>query len=156
MADLESLAKAVDYISMHTYPYHNSHYNPQFWGVPDQEENLSDLEKIDAAMLRAREFAMKQFDSVSNYMKSIGVNKPIHIGETGWATISDGFYGNDGSKASDEYKQAYYYNAMREWTNKEGISCFFFEAFDEPWKVGAERDVGAYCGLCDKHENLKF
>ncbi|NNK11831.1 MAG: glycosyl hydrolase family 17, partial [Flavobacteriaceae bacterium] len=23
---------------------------------------------------------------------------------------------------------------MREWTNAEGISCFYFEAFDEPWK----------------------
>jgi hypothetical protein len=25
---------------------------------------------------------------------------------------------------------------MREWTNKEEISCFYFEAFDEPWKDG--------------------
>lgn len=23
---------------------------------------------------------------------------------------------------------------MREWTNKEKISCFYFEAFNEPWK----------------------
>ena len=23
---------------------------------------------------------------------------------------------------------------MREWTNSAGISCFYFEAFDEPWK----------------------
>ena len=28
--DLEKLVKAVDYISMHTYPYHNTHYNPNF------------------------------------------------------------------------------------------------------------------------------
>ena len=86
--DLEKIAKAVDYISMHTYAYHNSHYNPQFWKVPDVEKNLSDKEKIDAAMLRALNFAKRQYDSVSNYMKSIGVNKPIHIGETGWASIS--------------------------------------------------------------------
>ncbi len=92
--DLEKLYNAVDYISMHTYPYHNTHYNPEFWGVPEEEEqNLSDIEKIDAAMLRAKEFAMSQYDSVSGYMKSIGVDKPIHIGETGWATISDGHYG---------------------------------------------------------------
>ncbi|MBT8183139.1 MAG: glycosyl hydrolase family 17, partial [Eudoraea sp.] len=49
--DLEKLYNAVDYISMHTYPYHNTHYNPEFWGVPPAEESLSDIEKIDAAML---------------------------------------------------------------------------------------------------------
>ena len=32
--DLEKLLKAVDYVSMHTYPYHNTHYNPEFWKTP--------------------------------------------------------------------------------------------------------------------------
>jgi len=131
--DLERLYQSVDYVSMHTYPYHNTHYNPEFWIIED-EEKLSDQEKIDAAMLRAKEFAMSQYDSVFNYMKSIGVKKPIHIGETGWATISNGYYGPTGSKATDEYKEAMYYKHMRDWTNKAGISCFYFEGFDEPWK----------------------
>lgn len=132
--DLENIIKAVDYISMHTYPYHNTHYNPEFWRVPKNEEALSDLEKIDAAMLRAKEFAMSQYDSVSSYMKSLGINKPIHIGETGWATVSNGHYGSKGSKATDEYKESLYYKHIRDWTNKAGISCFYFEAFDEKWK----------------------
>ncbi|WP_366938667.1 glycosyl hydrolase family 17 protein [uncultured Eudoraea sp.] len=132
--DLEKLYHAVDYVSMHTYPYHNTHYNPEFWGVPEEEENLSDIEKIDAAMLRAKKFAMSQYDSVSGYMKSIGVDKPIHIGETGWASTSNGHYGPEGSRATDEYKQALYYKHMRDWTNAEGISCFYFEGFDEQWK----------------------
>lgn len=147
--DLESLANAVDYISMHTYPYHNTHYNPEFWGVPEEEDSLSDIEKIDAAMLRAIAFAMKQYDSVSNYMKSIGVNKPIHIGETGWATISDGHYGPKGSKATDEYKEGLYHKLIREWTNEAGISCFYFEAFNEKWKdshnkKGSENHFGLF------------
>jgi exo-beta-1,3-glucanase (GH17 family) len=132
--DLEKLYTAVDYISMHTYPYHNTHYNPEFWGVPSWEESLTEIEKIDAAMLRARDFAKSQYNKVSTYMKSIGVDKPIHIGETGWATVSNGHYGPNGSKATDEYKEASYYKLMREWTNAAGISCFYFEAFDEPWK----------------------
>ena len=132
--DLEKLVKAVDYISMHTYPYHNTHYNPDFWYVPEEEEGLSEMEKVDAAMIRARDFAIAQYDSVTTYIKSLGVDKPIHIGETGWATISDGFYGEEGSRATDEYKQGMYYKQMREWTNSSGISCFYFEAFDEPWK----------------------
>lgn len=147
--DLEKLIKAVDYVSMHTYPYHNTHYNPAFWGVPEEEGGLSETEKIEGAMSRALEFAKAQYDSVSGYMKSIGVNKPIHIGETGWATVSDGFYGPEGSRATDEYKEAIYYRLMRDWTNKSGISCFYFEAFNEQWKDaqnanGSENHFGLF------------
>jgi len=147
--DLEKLIKAVDYISMHTYPYHNTHYNPAFWRVPIEETKFSEIEKADAAMIRAKEFARSQYDAVAKYVKSLGVNKPIHIGETGWATISDGFYGAEGSRATDEYKQGQYYKHMREWTNASGISCFYFEAFDEQWKdavnpEGSENHFGLF------------
>lgn len=135
--DLNQLIKAVDYISMHSYPMHDTHYNPQFWGVLENETQLSEREKIDAAMARARDYAIAQYKGVSSYMKSLGVNKPIHIGETGWATLSNEHYGNSGSKATDEYKSAVYYKLMKEWSNKEGISLFYFEAFDEQWKDNA-------------------
>ena len=147
--ELEDLFKSVDYVSMHTYAYHNSHYNPTFWQTPYHLRNLSDKEKIDAAMSRAINFAKNQYNGVKNYMKSIGVNKPIHIGETGWATISSGHYGVNGSRATDEYKQGLYFNKLREWTKKEGISCFYFEAFDEQWKDannphGSENHFGLF------------
>lgn len=132
--DLEELIKAVDYISMHTYPMHNSYYNPSFWVVPENEKDLTDSEKIDAAMQRSLQFAQNQYKAVSDYMKSLGVNKPIHIGESGWATMSNGHYGAEQSRAADEYKSGLYYQLMREWTNKENISLFYFEAFDEQWK----------------------
>ena len=148
--DLEKLYNAVDYISMHTYPYHNTHYNPEFWIIED-DEKLSDVEKIDAAMIRAQAFAKKQYDSVSGYMKSIGVEKPIHIGETGWATVSKpgDFYSATGSRATDEYKSGMYYKLMREWTNEAGMSCFYFEGFNEPWKdsknpMGSENHFGLF------------
>jgi len=147
--DLAKLAHAVDYISIHTYPYHNTHYSPDFWRVPIEESKFSELEKVDAAMIRARDFAKMQYDSVANYMKSIGVDKPIHIGETGWASTSDGFYGAEGSHATDEYKQGLYYKHMREWTNEAGISLFYFEAFNEQWKdaknpMGSENHFGLF------------
>jgi exo-beta-1,3-glucanase (GH17 family) len=132
--DLEDIIKAVDYVSMHTYAYHNSHYNPEFWKVPDNEQGLSDLEKVDASMLRTLEFVKKQYKDVSDYVKSIDSTKTVHIGETGWATNSSGHYGINGSRAPDEYKQRQYYKHLREWTNKKGVSCFYFEAFDEQWK----------------------
>ncbi|MBK9254113.1 MAG: glycosyl hydrolase family 17 [Saprospiraceae bacterium] len=135
--DLNKLIKAVDYISMHTYPMHDTHYNPDFWGVPEGEENLSDFEKIDAAMLRAREYSIAQYESVSRYVKAIDETKTIHIGETGWASQSNEHYGDEGSRATDEYKSAIFYNHMMEWTKKAGVTCFYFEAFDEQWKDSA-------------------
>ncbi len=132
--DLEALIQAVDYISLHTYPMHDTHYNPDFWGVNSTENQLSDLEKIDAAMQRGLEYAVGQFKDTQAYIQSLGVNKPIHIGETGWASVSNGHYGNDGSKATDEYKEAKYFQQIREWSDKNGVSCFYFEAFDEQWK----------------------
>ncbi|OAD46030.1 glycoside hydrolase family 17 protein [Polaribacter atrinae] len=155
--DLEDLIKAVDYISTHTYPYHNSHHNSGFWKVPNNEFHLSDKEKIDAAMLRSKKFAIKQYNAVKSYMKSLGVNKPIHIGETGWATISNGYYGVNGSRATDEYKQGLYYHHLREWTNKEGISCFYFEAFDEQWKDAANPNGSEnHFGLINLKGEAKF
>ena len=137
--DLVSLIEAVDYISMHTYPMHDTHYNPNFWLVTD-DTTKDGKEQIDAAMLRAKSYAQSQYQAVSDYIKSLKIEKPIHIGETGWASFSDGFYGPEGSRACDEYKQAAYYNHMRDWTNKSGISCFFFEAFDEQWKDASNQN----------------
>ncbi len=134
--DLNKLIKAVDFISMHTYPMHDTHYQPEFWQKPFTTEGMTDLEKIDASMLRSKVYAVDQYENVKKYMESIGVNKPIHIGETGWASFSDGHYGPNGSKACDEYKEAVYYQHMRDWTNEAGLSCFYFEGFDEPWKGG--------------------
>jgi len=132
--DLEDLIKAVDYVSMHTYPMHNSHYNSPFWIVPPDEQELTDQEKIHAAMLRAKQFVIEQYESVLDYMRSLGVDKPLHIGESGWATVCLGDYGAHGSKAADEYKSGLYYQLLREWTNENNISCFYFEMFDECWK----------------------
>ena len=137
--DLNKLIHAVDFISMHTYPMHDTYWNPSFWGVPEDESELSDLEKIDAAMLRALEYAKSQYHAVETYMKNLGIDKPIHIGETGWATqaktaAEGGHFGPDVAKACDEYKEAKFYKLIRDWTNENKISCFYFEGFNEPWK----------------------
>lgn len=147
--DLKKLYQAVDYVSIHTYPMHDTHYNPVFWGVMHHEQSLNFEEKIDSIMVRSLDYAKGQYRSVKSYMQSIGVYKPIHIGETGWATTSQGLYGQNGSKACDEYKSAKFYQLMREWTDKENISCFYFEAFDENWKdkdrpMGSENHFGLF------------
>ncbi len=147
--DLTKLLNAVDYVSMHTYPMHDTHYNPDFWGNFDGEEALPDTAKITAAMTRARDYAISQYQSVVDYMKRQGVEKPVHIGETGWASSSDGLYGPEGSKACDEYKEGLYHQMLREWTRENKIACFYFEAFDEIWKdaanpAGSENHFGLF------------
>jgi exo-beta-1,3-glucanase (GH17 family) len=145
--DLNRLIAAVDFISMHTYPFHNSHYSPDYWYSRDP--SLSKIEQIDASMQRAGEFAAGQYNDVKQYILSLGIDKPIHIGETGWATASNGFYGAEGSQAADEYKAKKYYDYLRKWSNENSISCFYFEAFDEPWKdaenpMGSENHFGLF------------
>lgn len=147
--DLEKLIKAVDFISLHTYPMHDTHYNPDFWGLFQHEVAFSDLEKIDNAMERSLDYAIAQYQNTLAYMKSLGVDKPMHIGETGWASSSNSHYGPDGSKATDEYKEGLYHKLIRDWTNKNEISCFYFEAFDENWKDagnpgGSENHFGLF------------
>ncbi|MFY0602567.1 MAG: glycosyl hydrolase family 17 [Flavobacteriaceae bacterium] len=147
--DLNSLIKAVDFISMHTYPMHDTHYNPDFWYVSESEKELSDMEKIESAMRRSLEYSKTQYKGVLDYMKSIGADKPIHIGETGWATVSNSFYGPQGSRSTDEYKEARFHELIRNWTNENNISCFYFEGFDEPWKdatnpEGSENHFGLF------------
>lgn len=132
--DLTALFKAVDYVSIHTYPFHDSHYNPVYWTTPRGKKDLEPMEQVDLAMTRAKEYAMSQYQAVIDYMISLGIDKPVHIGETGWASFTTSMYGKEGSKAADEYKQKLFYDHMRNWTNSEGISCFYFEAFDEQWK----------------------
>ena len=155
--DLNSLIKAVDYISLHSYPIHDERYFPEIWGIKENEANLSDKMKIDAAMLRARDYAISQYNGVVKYMKSIGVDKPVHIGETGWTTIDNIYYGDKGSKAADEYKAAQYYKLMREWSNKEKITCFYFEAFDENWKDGLNAEgYENHFGLFNLQNQVKF
>lgn len=149
LPELRQLIHAVDFISMHTYPMHDTHYNPAFWGISPADSLLTDTAKIRIAMKSAVDYAKKQYHSVRNYVQKLGLSKPIHLGETGWASACNGFYGPQGSKATDEYKQSIYYHAMRQWTEKEGISCFFFEAFDEIWKDapnpgGSENHFGLF------------
>ena len=135
LPELEALVKAVDYVSTHTYPFHDTHYNSAYWESPaSDEEGYSDHDRVLSAMQRAAFYAQGQYERVKSYVHGIDPEKPIHIGETGWSSVSVGLYGNNGSFAADEYKQALYYQAMREWTEAEGISCFYFEAFDEQWK----------------------
>ena len=155
--DLAALIKAVDFVSVHTYPFHDSFYNQDFWGVLADEEHLSKQQMTEAAMARAVDYAASQYQGVADYIQSLGLEKPIHIGETGWASSDSAAYGAEGSQAADEYKEKLFYNYMRDWTDAAGMSLFYFEAFDEQWKEPA--DAGGsenHFGLIKLNNEVKY
>lgn len=92
---------------------------------------------------------MKQMYSIAS---NAGNGKKVIITETGWPS-EGGSLG--GAISSKENTMKYFINSQV-WSAKEDIEMFYFSSFDESWKVGAEGDVGAYWGLWDKHEKLKY
>lgn len=106
---LTDLADALDFISIHTYPV---------W----EHKNIHE----------AMEYTRQNYRSVADLYP----DKPVIISEAGWATNSNG-RGIHPDNVSEDF-QAVYYRDLMEWTDREKIMTFFFEAFDEPWKGSPE------------------
>jgi exo-beta-1,3-glucanase (GH17 family) len=85
-------------------------------------------------------------------VQACGGNKKVIISETGWPSEGENY---KGAQPSMENAVKYFLNTM-EWSEKENIDVFYFTSFDESWKVGAEGDVGAYWGIWDKNEIIKY
>jgi len=81
-----------------------------------------------------------------------GNGKKVIISETGWPSQGTNL---DGAHPGYVNFMKYFMNTQK-WSAEEDIEIFYFSSFDESWKVGAEGDVGAYWGLWDKDETLKF
>jgi len=147
--DLNELIRSVDFVSMHTYAFHDTHYNPSFWSLTTTPENLNKKNIIMDAMQRAVDYELDQFESVQNYVRNIDPSKEVHIGETGWSSVASDLYGYSGSEAADEYKLGLYYQMITDACFVKSISCFYFSAFDEPWKDsnnenGSENHFGLF------------
>ena len=106
---LEPLAAELDFISVHTYPA---------WEYRTIEDALG--------------YTMQNYHDVVNHYPG----KPVIITEAGWTTASNG-RGLEPWNASEEL-QAIYYQQLIEWTTREKILTFVFEAFDEPWKGSSD------------------
>ena len=83
---------------------------------------------------------------------SVANGKKVIITETGWPSQGANL---EGAFPSYENALKYFINAQN-WSNDENIEMFYFSCFDESWKVGSEGDVGAFWGLWNKDEKLKF
>lgn len=106
---LVPLVDEVDFISIHTYPV---------WEYKHINEAL--------------EYTKQNYYGVAEKYP----HKTVAITEAGWATNSNG-RGINPENVSEEYQEIYYHG-LENWSSKEGILTFVFEAFDEPWKGSAE------------------
>ena len=147
--DLDELIRSVDFVSMHTYAFHDTHYNPSFWNLDAELANTDKQDIIKQAMKRAIEYELNQFDSVKEYVHKIDPSKEVHIGETGWSSVASDLYGYGGTEAADEYKLGLYYQMISDVCYSMSITCFYFSAFNEPWKDstnenGSENHFGLF------------
>ena len=102
---LRDLVPELDFLSLHTYPV---------WEYKHIHEALDYTKENIASVAR------------------LYPGKTLVITEAGWCTNSNG-RGMNAEHAVQEL-QALYYRDLMAWTQAEGLLCFVFEAFDEPWK----------------------
>ncbi|RDY61152.1 glycosyl hydrolase family 17 protein [Flagellimonas nanhaiensis] len=98
------------------------------------------------------DYSLLYMKDMYNGALKAGKGKKVIISETGWPSKGTNL---EGAYPSYENSLKYFINTQK-WAKEDDIEIFYFSSFDEPWKVGAEGDVGAYWGLWDKNEKLKF
>lgn len=98
------------------------------------------------------EYALIYMKDMYNQAVKAANGKKVIISETGWPSEGESL---NGAQPSFENAIKYFMNTQN-WAKEDDIDVFYFSSFDESWKVGAEGIVGAYWGLWDKDEKLKF
>jgi exo-beta-1,3-glucanase (GH17 family) len=102
---LAPLVAELDFIAVHTYP---------LWEYQRVEDALA--------------YTQANLNRVAHAFPGV----PLVITEAGWATRSNGrgMHAHDANQAH----QVRYLEALLPWAAAQGMLCFVFEAFDEPWK----------------------
>ena len=98
------------------------------------------------------EYSLVYMKQMYQQALNAGKGKKVIITETGWPSKGTSL---EGAHPSYDNALRYFINAQK-WSKDDAKEMFYFSSFDESWKVGSEGDVGAYWGLWDKDENLKF
>lgn len=98
------------------------------------------------------EYSLNHMQAMFGQAMEAAKGKKVIITETGWPSRGEDF---KGSKTSEENAMKYFINSQV-WSANANIELFYFSSFDEFWKIGDEGEVGAFWGLWDKNEKLKF
>lgn len=99
-----------------------------------------------------QDYSLLYMKDMYNRALKAGNGKKVIITETGWPSEGSNL---EGAHPSYSNYLKYFINTQK-WSKEEDIDIFYFSSFDEAWKVSSEGDVGAYWGIWDKNEKLKF
>jgi len=98
------------------------------------------------------EYSLAHMQQMYQQAKQAGNGKKVLITETGWPSQGESL---KGAVPSMQHARDYFINTQL-WSANDEIPVFYFSSFDESWKTGPEGTVGAYWGIWDKNEKLKF
>lgn len=98
------------------------------------------------------DYSLVYMKDMFNQAAKAGEGKKVIISETGWPSQGTSLHGAEPSAIN---YMKYFINTQK-WSKEDNIDIFYFSSFDESWKVGTEGDVGAYWGLWNKEEQLKY
>ncbi|MFT4838710.1 MAG: glucan 1,3-beta-glucosidase [Nonlabens sp.] len=98
------------------------------------------------------DYSLGHMNDMFNQVVNVSQGKRVIITETGWPSQGESLRE---AHSSAENAMKYFINTQL-WSSQNDIDIFYFSSFDESWKKGAEGEVGAYWGLWDKLEQLKF
>ena len=97
-------------------------------------------------------YSLQHMQQMYQQAVAAGKGKRVIITETGWPGKGESL----GNAVPSHINALKYFVNTQLWAIDENIEVFYFSSFDESWKVGAEGEVGAYWGIWDKNEKLKF
>ncbi len=115
--------------------------------VDEEIHHLTTMQNLEHDVVKkaVRDGEFKINDATAN-------GKKVIITETGWPSEGSSL---GGAYSGDANAMKYFVNSQV-WSEVDDVEMFYFSSFDESWKVGSEGDVGAYWGLWDKYEKLKY
>jgi len=120
-----------------------------FWNKPESKRVAAELDLVVTHIHplwngKTLETAFFWLDSTFKQLQIDHPKKLLVLGETGWATSYNPDKrgpGEQGTLIKGEVSveaQAKYLKLHNQWVDKNNITTFLFEAFDEPWKGGGE------------------
>lgn len=116
------LFNEVDFITIHILPY---------W------------EDEPVAIEHAAAHVEKIVKQIQDKAHSMGVNKPILIGESGWPAVGR----QRGAAVPSVVNEAKFIRELIQVAGRQGFDYNIVEAFNQPWKSNSEGVVGANWGL---------
>ena len=98
------------------------------------------------------DYSLGHMNDMYSKVVNVSLGKKVIITETGWPSQG----GSLRDAHSSEINAMKYFINTQHWSDHNKVDVFYFSSFDESWKMGDEGEVGAYWGLWDKLEGLKF